>query len=226
MVHPQIATFARLADGGARPTRKIEGQTTLLSRTIHAIAYDEIHDEFSVPVPFPQAILTFRGGADGEEAPIRIIQGSRTQLKSPNRLAVDPVHNLLVVVPDPVSIRFKPSQVLIFDRTASGNAKPLRIIRGPKTQLTGAREVTVYPPRELFLVSITEKNGEGYDPNNFIGVWSTHDNGDVPPRWTIGGPNGILRQTRGNVLDPKNKTVIVADKFHNGILTFHIPEIF
>ena len=75
MAHPQIATFARLADGSAQPIRKLEGQKTLLGRTMHAIAYDEVHDEYMVPQQFGQAILTFRGGASGEEAPIRVIQG-------------------------------------------------------------------------------------------------------------------------------------------------------
>ncbi len=82
MAHPQIAAFARLADGNAKPVRKIEGQKTLLGRTMHSIVYDEIHDEFVVPQQFGQAILTFRGGADGEEVPVRVIQGSLTQLRT------------------------------------------------------------------------------------------------------------------------------------------------
>ena len=42
---------------------------------MHGIAYDEIHDEFTVPQQFAQAILTFRGDASGESAPIRVIHG-------------------------------------------------------------------------------------------------------------------------------------------------------
>ncbi len=40
---------------------------------MHAIVYDAIHDEFVVPQPFGQAILTFRGDAAGEASPIRVI---------------------------------------------------------------------------------------------------------------------------------------------------------
>ncbi len=61
---------------------------------------------------------------------------------------------------------------------------------------------------------------------SFVGVWSIHDNGDVPPRWTIGGPHGILRQARGVALDVKNKTVIISDKALNGVLSFEFPELF
>ena len=49
VAHPQIAAFARLATGNAETTRRIEGQKTLLGRTMHSIFYDEIHDELIVP---------------------------------------------------------------------------------------------------------------------------------------------------------------------------------
>src|SRR5687767_5255924 len=96
-MHPQIAIFARLANGAPKPVRQIHGQTTMLSRTVHAISYDEIHDEIVVPNQFAQAILTFRGGANGEEAPLRIINGSQTQLEAPDRLGIDPVNNEILV---------------------------------------------------------------------------------------------------------------------------------
>ena len=92
MAHPQIAFFARLANGNEQPKRKIEGQKTLLGRTMHAVAYDEVRDEFMVPVPLSQSILIFRGGADGQEAPLRVIQGSKTELVEPERLALDAVN--------------------------------------------------------------------------------------------------------------------------------------
>ena len=60
MAHPQVAVFARLAEGGAEPVRKIEGQGSLLGRTMHGIAYDSIHDEFTIPQQFGQAIGKFQ----------------------------------------------------------------------------------------------------------------------------------------------------------------------
>ena len=78
MTHPQIAAFARLAKENQPPVRTLEGQKTLLSRTMHGFSYDPIHDEIVVNSPLSQAILVFRGGANGEEAPLRIIQGPKT----------------------------------------------------------------------------------------------------------------------------------------------------
>jgi len=274
VVHPQIAVFARLADGNAKPVRKIEGQKTLLGRTMHSIAYDEIHDEFVVPQQFGQAILTFRGGADGEEAPIRVVQGSLTQLRNPDRLGIDPVHNEIFVP--------QGNQVLVFSREANGNVAPIRVLKGPDTQLgasalaidpvhnllivggrnreaAGSRLLifnrtdegnvkpkaiiggpksglahisgpfAVYPPKGQIIVSVRGSSSESNEMSSdecFVGVWSIQDNGDVPPRWTIGGPKGILRMVRGVDLDPKNKSVIVTDKRLNAVLTFYFPEMF
>ena len=261
-----------MADAGAQPTRKIEGQKTLLGRTMHAIAYDEIHDEFIVPQQFAQGILTFRGSANGEEPPIRVISGSQTQLEAPDRLGLDPVHNEIfvpeedhvlvfsreangnaapirvlkgpdtmlgasAVAVDPVhdllivggGSRRSGTKLLIFDRTASGNAKPKRVIGGPKSMLTSlGGPFTVYPPTGRLIVSIrgAVDTGELASDESFVGVWSINDNGDVPPRWTIGGPKGVLQMVRGVALNPKNKELIVTDKRLNAILTFYFPELF
>ncbi len=288
MAHPQIAAFPRLAEANAKPTRAIAGQHTLITRTIHDMAYDPVRDEIVVPQFYLQGILTFRGSANGDEAPLRVISGPRTQIANPARIALDPVHNEIyipmddrllvfprdaqgnvapsrviegpdtqmsagVVQVDPVNNLIivggfnvaggrgdaaraargqvlsddrsgRGGQILIFDRTASGNAKPLRIIRGPNSQLRRVGLMAVYPPRQLIVAGVP--TGEKTSPDNYVGVWSELDDGDVPPRWRIGGPNSVLRQVRGVTLDPKNKSVIVSDKYINAVLTFSFPEIF
>lgn len=288
MAHPQIAAFPRLAEANAKPTRAIAGQHTLITRTIHDMAYDPVRDEIVVPQFYLQGILTFRGSANGDEAPLRVISGPRTQITNPSRIALDPMHNeiyipmddrLLVFARDaqgdvaPIRVIEGPDtqmsagvvqvdpvnnwiivggfnvaggrgdaaraargqvlsgdssgrggQILIFDRTASGNAKPLRIIRGPNSKLSRVGLMALYPPRKLIVAGVPA--GQTTSPENYVGVWSELDNGDVPPRWMIGGPNSILRQVRGVTLDAKNKSVIVSDKYVNAVLTFSFPEIF
>ena len=256
--------------------RKLEGEKTLLSRQMHAIAYDEIHDEFFVALPFPQAILAFRGAADGEEAPIRIIQGPKTKMEAPDRLAVDPVNNeifipqddavlvfprgangdvapirmlhgpntqlganavavdpinnLLVVIGNlPGGRREGSTRIFIFGRTYQGDVKPKAIIGGPKSgfkNLSGP--FTLYPPRGWIIAGDRGfREGEPMiAPDSYIGVWSIKDNGDVPPRWRIGGPYGVFQMPRGVTLNPKNKEIIATDKRLNAVLTFYFPEIF
>ena len=242
MAHPQIAAFARLAKTSEPPKRAIAGQATLLARTMHDIRYDAIHDEIVVANQFAQAILTYRGDSSGEPAPLRVIQGSLTQLHRPDRLDIDPLHNE-IFIPNTDSIP-------VFARESNGNVAPLRVIRGPKTLLKGSSAIAVDPINNVIAVATQGRPPEGiqsaYTPSTntlvifgrtdqgdvaprgviagdrtglhvinqmqiygpkgwivvtqsttdvdsepegvFIGVWSIHDNGDIPPRWKIAGP--------------------------------------
>lgn len=240
---------------------------------MHDIRVDPIRDEIVVSNPFAQALLVFRGDADGEEAPIRIIQGSKTQLKSPDRLAIDPVHQEIYVPNNRDS-------VLVFRLDAEGNVAPIRVIKGPKTKLYGVRAVAVDPVNNLLVAGTDRREpgemsslvvfnrtddgnveplGEIIGPNTgitritqmqiyspggwivasqpgkvyqqepegaFIGIWSVTDDGDVPPKWVLGGPKSGLKKPRGVDLDPDNKELIVADMRLNSILTFRFPELF
>ncbi|MPY90913.1 MAG: hypothetical protein GEU99_23735 [Luteitalea sp.] len=263
MAHPQIAVFARLADGNAARNGAIEGQQTMLGRTMHGIDYDAIHDEIVVPQQFGQAILIFKGSARGEAPPIRVIQGSRTQLTAMDRLAVDPYNNEIyvpegdnVLVFDraangnvaPKRVLGGPntgftaagtvaidhvrnllvvgarlpgegggSQLAIFDRTATGNVKPKRVISGPKARLGNPGNMRIWP--EGGLIFVVQQAG-------YVGVWSIDDHGEAPPRYTVGGPNGMLQKPRGLDLDPTHDAVIVSDKGLNAVLTYEMPQIF
>ena len=82
--------------------------------------------------------------------------------------------------------------------------------------------MTTYPPRGLFLAATGR--GDRHDAVDYIGVWSIHDRGEVPARWTIG--KGLFRDIRGIAIDPKTKTVMASDKNLNAVVTFYVPEIF
>src|SRR5919197_5638312 len=99
-MHPQIAAFARLAGENTPPVRTLEGQKTKISRSMHGFAYDAVHDEIVVTSPLTQAILIFRGGANGEEAPIRVIQGPHTQILgvgAMDKVSIDPDNNEILL---------------------------------------------------------------------------------------------------------------------------------
>jgi hypothetical protein len=84
----------------------------------------------------------------------------------------------------------------------------------------------VYPPRGWIIATDDGVGEEMASDENYMAVWSVEDNGDVPPRWRIGGPKGIFQMPRGVTLNPKNKEVLVSDKRLNAVLTFSFPEIF
>jgi len=158
---------------------------------MHDIRYDAVHDEIVVPNPFGQAVLTFRGGAQGEEPPIRIIQGPSTQLEDVQRLDIDPAHNE-IFVPSGESI-------LVFPREATGNAEPIRIIRtastGPQSGSAGAAGAISGAPVAGAHDLITLARG------NSIVMFNRTDNGTVKPRSVIRGPKtGIVRIIQIQVL--------------------------
>ena len=237
---------------------------------MHGLTYDEIHDEFTVPQQFAQAILTFRGGANGEEAPIRVIQGSKTRLIAPDRVAVDAVNNeiyapegnvilvynrldtgdvapkrtiegpnagraLDAIAIDPVNNLLivgagggggnseTETRFLVFERTASGDAKPLMNIKGPRS-LGGP--FTIYPQKKLIFATNRPVGETLASDVSFLGVWSYEKSNETGPLYTIGGPKGVFQMPRGVALDVKNKSIIASDKRYNSILTFRVPELF
>ncbi|MBI3939291.1 MAG: hypothetical protein HY315_00515 [Acidobacteria bacterium] len=192
MAHPQIAAFARLANGATPPNRTITGQTTRLARTMHDIRYDEVHDEFVVPNQFAQAILTFRGGAVGDEPPIRTIQGPHTKLQRPDRLALDPVHDEIFVP--------EGNAILVFPRAGQGDVAPVRVITGPATQLSNTSTIAVDPVNNLVIASDRLER----DRTESILIFNRTDNGDVAPRAVIRGPKtGIIRINQMQIYSPK-----------------------
>jgi hypothetical protein len=271
VAHPQIAVFARVANGEPAPRRLIAGQPTLLSRTMHDIRYDAVHDEFTVPNPFAQAILTFRGDASGTDRPIRVIHGPHTGMVVPDRVDVDVVHDEIFVP--------QYDRILVFPRQANGDVAPIRVIRGPATKLRGSQTLAVDPLRDLIVADsrvdgdrtasllIFNRTDDGdaapramirgphtgivrftqmqvYAPNgwivatqpgesaslepegSFVGIWSVTDDGDVPPRWAIGGPKSTLKKPRGVALVPSRKEIVVSDMRLNSVLTYAFPEVF
>src|SRR5262249_56781892 len=82
-------------------------------------------------------------------APIRVMQGPKTRLNRPSRIAADPLNNLIAVTTG--------DGIVIFNRTATGDAAPRTVITGPKTGLGGearATRVTFYPEGKKIFVAV------------------------------------------------------------------------
>jgi DNA-binding beta-propeller fold protein YncE len=208
VAHPQIAMFARLADGGQAPARVIYGQASKLSRTMHDVRYNETHDEIVVPVPYAQAIITFRGAATEQEAPIRIIQGQKTG-EIGSRLDVDPVHNEIFT--------YTSRTIRVYPRDANGDVGPVRIFEGPDTQLKNVYGIAVDPVNNLLFVGLN--SGWGTEESELspeqrekgaILVFNRTDSGNTKPRNVIRGErSGIIRINQMQV-NPQRKLIIVA----------------
>jgi hypothetical protein len=217
---------------------------------MHGMGFDELEDVVIVPAQLSQSILTFRGDASGEAAPLRVLQGPHTEIRQADRVTVDPVHREMFVM--------DAGQILVYPEGANGDVAPIRAIRGPDTMISdggGIPPIAVDPKNNVIIVAggsilifdrmangnvkplrvITSGSGGGrpaaaYDGLIFagaggsVGVWNVNDNGAVAPRWRIG--EGLIQQLRGVALDPKHQDVIITDKELNAVLTYHVPEVF
>src|SRR5439155_18659988 len=126
---------------------------------------------------FAQDILVFRGGAFGEEPPLRIIQGPKTQIVSAtngvDRVAIDPVNNEIIV-------GSRLHKILVFDREANGDVAPIRVLGGPHTEIGTNPMIRVDAANNLLVVA-----GQGG-----MQVFDRTATGDANPIAWVLGPGG------------------------------------
>ncbi len=214
MNHPQIAFFARLAKENTPYVRSVEGQKSLLGRTMHDIAFDHIHYEIVVTSPLAQAILTFRGAANGEEAPLRMIQGSNARVKGvgmKGKVSIDPLNNeILMATPN--------NENMVFSREANGNVTPIRVLGEPDTKTIMPQQRTnpsmgtardgnalnkrVDPIHNLLIVPTGTGNNGGGD----VLISDRTASGNTAPRAVIRGPARVGNQF--DVYLPKRRLVL------------------
>ena len=159
---------------------------------MHDIRYNAADDEILVPNPFSNAILIFRGGANGQEAPIRVIQGPHTELNGPDRLDIDVVHREI----------FVPGRgnVLVFPLDGNGDVPPKRAVSGPDTQIAGS-SIAVDPLNNLFAVTGRDRS---------ILVFDRLANGNAKPLHVIRGPNTQIDRINQMAIYPPGKLLVVA----------------
>lgn len=167
---------------------------------MHGLDYDAVNDEIIAPVFEAGAVLVYRGGANGAEAPVRLIQGTKTLLLGPQTASVDPIHNE-ILVGDPSS-----GSILIYDRLANGNVAPKRVIRGPATGLREVTGIAADPKRNL----IVAVNMGATKEEHGLYIFNRLDNGNVAPKAIIAGQEAGISHARQVVVDSERGKIYVA----------------
>jgi hypothetical protein len=183
---PQVAIYSKTASGNDKPLRLIEGPKTHFS-DVHGIAIDSKNkllyvtnwgnvSDYKVAGSGrfePPSISVYPTTADGDTAPLRTIQGPKTQLDWPGAMSVDAGTGDLYVAND------VGQSIIVFHRTDQGDVAPARVIKGPKTHLS-------YPAG----VFVDSKNKEVWASNlgnSSATVYPVMANGDVAPLRIIRG---------------------------------------
>jgi cysteine-rich repeat protein len=171
-----VLVFSATGSGTVTPLRAITGPATGFVDAA-GLAVDTVHDELYVADAGAHLVRVFPRTANGDVAASRTIGGSNSFGANgfPSLVFLDLVHDELYV-----SVRESGShRVLVFDRTASGDAIPKRTLTG----LGSPRGVVVDLARdELFVAE--------YD-NRVIKVFSRTAEGAAAPLRTIVLPTGI-----------------------------------
>ena len=150
----------------------------------------------------PPSITVYPRTASGDTAPVRLIQGPKTQLNWPSSLSFDPERNELFVANDPES------SILVFDGNASGDVAPVRVLQGPRTLLQNTTGIWVdLKNDELWAANFG---------NHTATVYKRTASGDTPPLRVIrSAPLNTPAPMMGNphtiAYDNKRDEILVAN---------------
>lgn len=150
----------------------------------------------------PPSITVYGRDAEGNTAPVRIIEGPQTRLNWPMHLAVDEERGELYVAND------MDHSILVFRTTDEGDAAPTRVIKGPKTGIKNPTSI-----------ALDLKNGELWVANmgnHSATAFPLTASGDVEPLRTIrGGPANEASLMIGNPggvgYDTKREEILVPN---------------
>jgi len=213
------------------------------------VAVDPKNDEVGVTVQQVNKVAIFRRLAEGEEKPLRVIQGPDTGLADPHGIFIDAGNNEIFVAnhdsyhlaetsqeestdvqgqlargiatisvpqarlqPRASSGKFVEPAVTVFSRTAENNASPVRVIRGPKTELS--------LPMKVFVDTVHNEIFVANSGSNSILVFSRTANGDVSPLRKIEGPATKLKKPVGLFVDLKNDEVWATSPEEHSAMVF------
>lgn len=150
----------------------------------------------------PPSITVYSKNAQGDTAPLRVIQGPKTQMDWPTSLAVHPDRGEIYVANDTAD------SVIVFKADAQGDVAPIRVIKGPKTMIKSPTGV-----------ALDLKNNELWVANfgsHAATVFPVDANGDVVPKRVIrsapvGTPSPMLSNAHTVAYDTKRQEILVAN---------------
>ncbi len=193
-----IVVYPKMAKGEEKPLRTIQGSKTLLADP-HGVGLDTKdgwmfvtnHGNYrSGPEPspgkfLPASINVYPLKGSGDLAPLRSIQGPKTQLDWPAQAWVDEEHGEVYVANDGAD------SILVFKATDDGDVAPSRVIRGAKTQIKN--------PTGVFLDTKHDELWVSNMGNHRATVFERTANGDAAPKRAIrSAPADKLAMAIGN----------------------------
>src|SRR5438094_3696951 len=201
-----IVVFSHDAEGDLAPKRHLK-----ITHRGYAMTVDEEKQELFLSVQYPPQVAVYRKEAEGNEKPIRLLQGESTRLADAHGIAIDTRNKLLFVnnwgnISDYQVVgtgRFESPSITIYPIDANGDTPPMRVIQGPRTQLNWPAAMALDPATgDLYVAN---------DVGQSILVFRGTDQGDVAPRRVIKGSKTGLSYPTGVFIDTTNKELWAAN---------------
>jgi DNA-binding beta-propeller fold protein YncE len=155
--------------------------------------------ELVVPNSSGNSVTVHARTASGSTAPLRTLRGAATGLAIPTSVAVDPAADELFVVNNAGGN----GSITVYARTASGNAAPLRTLRGAATGLDGP-----------YAIGLDAVHGEIFVANSAgdsITVHARTASGNTSPLRTLTGAATGLNFPLGILVDLARDELIVLN---------------
>jgi DNA-binding beta-propeller fold protein YncE len=189
-----VVVYRKAAAGTEAPLRVLEGIDTQLADP-HGIAID-LKDDLMIVANQGHRRMT-----PAAEKPRPVEEWRKLWINSMSRDAE--LHSYVSLYENgPDYGRFEPASINIYQRGASNNTAPLRVIKGPKTQLNWPMHVAVHEERgEIFVAN---------DADDSVLVYKITDSGDVAPTRVIKGARAQIKNPTGLSVDAKNNELWVA----------------
>ena len=201
-----LSIFSRNARGNARPDRMLH-----TPHGTYGIAVNEETQEIYLTIQHENEVVVHRKTAQGEDKPIRTLQGAHVGLADPHGIGIDTKNQLMFVAnygnahknKVPGSGTFVPPSINVYPLKASGDTPPVRVIAGPKTQLNWPAHVYVDQEHaEVFVAN---------DGESSILVFRVTDNGDVAPARVLKGAKTQIKNPTGIFVDTVHDELVVAN---------------
>lgn len=200
----QVTVYHRLDNGDVQPLRVLSWKSLRFGR-VWGLYVDTVNDELFIPLQNGHKITVWRRLATTGETPIRTIGGPSTQLASPHGVFVDTFADEIYVMNVGHSEGLVTSPyITVYDRTASDDAAPKRMIAGSMTGLNASKAMFVDTENG----EIVTANGSPYDA---VLVFSAQADGDVAPVRILHGSSTGLSNPTGVFVDNVNDELLVAN---------------
>lgn len=227
-IEDRIVVFDYDAHGNLAPKRRL-----YVPHQAWGISLNPDANELAISVQQLSTVAIYRREAIGLEAPVRIIKGPHTGMADPHGIHWDVAHHEIVVashgnysviapysaydpagssVPTSVGGHFLPPSLAVFAESAIGDARPLRMIQGARTQLDWPMGIDIDQRHNEIAVA---NNGD-----DSVLIFDRTAEGDARPARVLRGARTGISSPMGVAIDVRNDELWVANYGDQTALVF------